>query len=679
VLLAIALGAASTSGRGAEPPVAPELMIEEAFYREVALADPQGAIRGYEQVLALPALPPRLAARARLRLGIACELLGRADLAREHFRAVSESHAAETDALQLARRRLGDHTGRDPARFMPADVLFHAELVEPAEHIRGFSKLLEGTAFQNPVDYSLRLLAPATPGEVARDGLGADREVSPAAAFLNEAFLRELQKVEGFALAVPGDARGQEDFLAVLLPGKSDILRGLVQMGLTLSKATVIGHPRGIPIFRTPPAHAPDGRAQDGPAPAGAPRNGGAADEDGTAEGIHVAIGADFIVFGNPAELITGAIERSAGGAPSLADAPDFREAEAARSGNMAFVYLGKERIRAALRAGAKPEDLPALNAIEATLGVEALRAPSLTLGKAPDGDVLTLSFRARFAGKAPAFWRAVETPAAGPGVLAAVPPEAPIFFTAGIEDGPAWWDGLHAALAPLRELAASDPQAARHIAAVDVFLSREPGRALLAEIEALAAGAWPEAGAAARTPFAILRTRSAERGRQVVEEALAAALESLYHTAGSREFRAATIPAGERQLAVRAVEPFPGFRVYVAEIAGLLVVTPSAGFLQASVREGSQRAPPFPWPRGARKVLFVRPAAFLEAEPAVRPELHAVLTAVSRLVVSTREAADGIAIDVHVPEVTAAARAALGNLEALERRREGEGEGERT
>ena len=64
ILAAVVLVAGTGSARADR--ASPAVLLEEAFYREVAAHDPQAAAVVYAQVLATPHLSPALAARARL-------------------------------------------------------------------------------------------------------------------------------------------------------------------------------------------------------------------------------------------------------------------------------------------------------------------------------------------------------------------------------------------------------------------------------------------------------------------------------------------------------------------------------------------------------------------------------------------------------------------------------------
>ena len=630
------------------PADAPELLLEEGFYLEAALADPEAAIRVYERVLASSPLPPRIAARAQLRLGLCLEILGRLDAAREQFEALASSPGAEAAAVKAARRRLGEATLNEPASFMPADVLFYTELVDPPERIQELAALLQGTPFENPVDYYATYIGRNDPirREPPAQGAGGG-EVRQAAALFNEGFLRELRKVEGFAIAVLGDAESEREFIAVLFPGSSDIIRGFIRMALTISNATPLGQVRGVPIFETQ-----EPAAKEGAAP----------------EQMCFALGREVILFGRPARLIEDAIERQASSSPSLAGAPAFREAMSSREGSLLFTYVGHERLLELLRREAKPEDRRDLELMETVLGTASLRSLSLTVSWMRSSDSLGLGMRARFASGLPALWSALRTPVSGSGPIPAVPPGSPGYLALRLDRGRERWARLREALAPIL-----DELGKRGDHGLDPLLetiAEESGSRLLDALDALAIGiADAQSSEGTAKHFASLRLDSqgpADRSA-LVEGALSAILGRVFRNRSSGVFEDIVLPspAGGEPLLARFVEPAPGLRLYHAEIRGSVVI---AAHPEILAFPGTGTAPePFA-PAGAGKALFLRPAAWGPAEP--EGSARDLLRDVPRIWVTLREEGDAVVAVLQVPEFTSVARAVLRRIAEAERRR---------
>jgi hypothetical protein len=650
--IALTLLAGPARGQAEE---APEVKLEEAFYLEVAAADPGAAVKAYQDLLADPSLPPRLAARAHLRLGISYRNLGRADRAREHFEAIAESYAAETDAVKIARRHLGEESLDDPARFLPADVLFYAELVEPGEHIRGLSELLEGTPFQNPVDYYVTYLTQAAPESTEpAPGTAGSLDASPAAAFLNEGFLRELEKVEALAVAIPGARTSESDFLLIVDHGRSNILRGLVQMGLTLSKAEGVGHVRGTPIFRIPPHDHPDRRGLDDDPPVP----------------LHMALGKEVILLGNPVELVKGAIERFSTGAASLADDPRFLEAQASRQGSLLFAYLGSGRIWEAIREDAHAASAPALGALESVLGFEGIGPIHASLARATSSDILRLSLRARLEGPAAPAWKALATPPIDPSFLRAVPAGSLAFASTRLEGGLERWESVRSALGAVLDAVppGEGEKARRDVEKIDRFLSEGAGRTFLEEIDAIGAGTVEGEGSPIESAFLLLRFRQAARGERVLEDAMTAFLGGIFDNRASRVFGSATIEIDGRDVAVRSIEPAPGIVIRAVKLEEIFVVAAGEAPLRAcaAAARGAEGAAREPLPPGASKVLHLRPSALLAAAgPRARHEARVLLGQVERALIATREGEGGLSVEIQVPDVTRTVRATLDRVAA--------------
>ena len=625
----------------------PELLLEEGLYLESALADPDAAILTYERVLAASPLPPRIAARAQLRMGLCLELLGRLDAARERFEAVASSPGAEAAAVRMARRRLGEALLDEPASFMPADVFVYAELVDPPQRIQELAALLEGTPFENPVDYYATYLGRNDPARRGPPAQGAgDGEVRQAAALFNEGFLRELRKMEGFALAVPGEAGSEREFIAVLFPGSSDIIRGFIRMALTISNATPLGQVRGVPIFETrePPS-------KEGAAP----------------EQMCYALGREVILFGRPARLLEEAIERHASGSPSLADASAFREA---RSGDesLLFTFVGHQRLLEVLRREAKPEDRRGLDLMEAVLGTGSLRSLSMTVSWMRSSDSLGLGVRARFAAGLPALWSALATSPSGSGEIPAAPPASPGYLALRVDRGRERWERLRQALAPvIDEL---EKKGDHGLVLVYQSLAEEPGSRLLDALEALVLGVAEVTSPGGKAEhFASLRlgSRSPAERSGLVEGALAALLGRVFKNRSSEEFADVELPASgtEGSLRARFVEPVPGFRVYHADIRGSDVIAADPDVLLAA-RAGSSHD--LPGPAAGGKALFLRPSAWASAEPEGSP--RDLLRDVPRAWITLREEGDAVVAVLQVPEFTTVARSILRRIAETERKR---------
>jgi hypothetical protein len=93
--------------------------------------------------------------------------------------------------------------------------------------------MLKGTPFENPLA--------AMGGGAAGQGGGQKSPADIMAALLNPSMMAEFKKIKGMAVGATGVSQNNSPFVAVLYPGKSDALRGLIMMGLNM--AGVAGEP----------------------------------------------------------------------------------------------------------------------------------------------------------------------------------------------------------------------------------------------------------------------------------------------------------------------------------------------------------------------------------------------------------------------------------------------------
>jgi hypothetical protein len=417
-------------------------------------------------------------------------------------------------------------------------------------------------------------------------------------------------------------------------------------MGLTFSKAQGVGHVRGTPIFRIPPAGQPGPADPDGDPPAP----------------LHMALGKEVILLGSPIDLVKDAIERFSTGAASLADDPGFREAQAARRGSLHFAYAESARLWEALREDADPGALPVLAALEGILGVERIGPIHTSLSRTATSDALRLDLRVRPAGAAAPAWKALATPPLDASLLGAVPAECLAFAATRWDHGPERWRSIRSALDPLLDaLPPGDGAKAREaLMRTDRFLSEGAGRTFLEEIDAIGAGMAPASGPPFESAFLVLRFREAGRGEKVLEDALTALLGRIFDNRASRAF--APEPAASGGPAVRSIEPAPGIKVRHLRIGDLFVVSAGEAALRACAEAaaGGARAEEERVPPDASKVLLIRPAALLAAAGSrASHEARILLGQIERALISTREG-DGLSVEIQVPGVTRTVRATL-------------------
>lgn len=641
---------ARDAGSAASPGPSASQRLEEAFYQEVALADPAGAVLGYRALADDPTASREVRARAHMRLGICYRLLGDAQRSREELECVIESYPLELNAVTLARRYLGEKISEDPASFMPRDLLVYVELVRPREHVRALATLVRGTPFENPVDYYVSYLeSRESDGSRATRGPPGDGPTNPAlrpraatqaAAFLNEGFLRELQKIEGLAIGVPGGEQAARHFVAVFLPGTSDILRGIVQMLLTLSGAEGVGAVRDLPILRAPPQQADV-----------APR-----DPD---EWLHVALGQSAVVLGRPRSLVEEAVKRWADGEAALADDPDFRRAQAARAGSLVFSYLSSSRVAESLRETLPPGSLPLFDSTQELVGWDQVHSLSFTVSHAPSDDSLRLTFRARFEGKRLEAWSSFRTPVLDPVLLEAVPADSPGFLALGLDDEPPPHRVIRRLLDML-EVPEDDAsrfrlQALKDLARGDAF------RDLAGQVRGLAIGMGPAGGGypAPLRGFLVLRFDDLRRGQGALETFLIALLERLGFPPEGRQPASEELELAGRHHAVRVLEPYPGIRLRCLPLEKNVVLAFSERVL--SLAAAGATVSPEAVPHRASKIVMLKTGPLLEALPDdLPPQAAALLAEVELGLLSTIEAENSLSITLTLPAITPAVRVLL-------------------
>jgi hypothetical protein len=677
-LVLFALAAASAPAQSVES------LVEEGFYLEVGRCDPRAALEVYRRALAVENLPPRLEACVRLRMGIVHDTLGDEQSARDQFRTIVERFAAETDAVRVARRYLGSLVAEDPARFMPEEMLFYIELVEPGDELDHLAEALRGTPFENPIDSS-RARAPlgaepAAPEESAEKPAAARRSptaVEMAAAYLNRSFFKEVGKIGGLAFGIPAGGRPASDHLGVASLGGSDVLQGIVTSFLAIEKPPRVGYARGLPVYRLRGGEDRGPPAGDGPD--GAPPR--------EREPVHLAFGGDVLVWGRPRRLVEEAVERFFSRRPSLASNQDFRAACASRPQSLVFAYLGPSWIDSLLDA-VEESDRALISGLRRVLDLDSLRpvAARITSTALADAHHATVTAGSR-GERERDVWSAFSTPALDPEVLRPVPPQCTGFLALHLGEGAERWRNIERAAADLAASlgAAEAAKLDAAVGALAVRLTTPPGKEILADLRSLVVGA---VDGPRLTPFhsffAVLELEDADSGEASLRQALVALARRLSQTDAGAEFRSAVRRAEDGEGAVEYVhhwlEPLPGVHPGYVRSGKRFVVSLSEAVLDAAARAAARpRAQPFQIvPDGASKVLFLRPGAIVRSQRRADVDTDPgllILSHVERALVYTQEDAGGLALHLEVPELTPTLRAVLASVAATIEREAAQGE----
>ena len=629
-----------------------EQLLEEAFFLESTTLNPQGAIEKYRAVLATPKLGPSTAARAHLRLGICYHLLGRSQKAREQFETVAADFPTETAAVKLARRMLVQPVGENPARFLPPDALFYAEFVDPGKHVHSIMELLKDTPYQNLVDVYTSYLAQRATGETIEPdkntevapllGPPSPRAVRSVSAFLNEGFLRELGNIQGAALCYPSPEAGTDEFIFVLFPGKSHIVRGSVQFFLAERNARMVASVGEYPIFKVPTR------------------------DD---ESLYIAFSDAVVLVSNVQKNVQESIQRSLGESLSLAENEDYQETLSARSGSLIFSYINIQSLLGLLERQTAEAERPIFRMTRTLLGLDHLGALSVTLSHSVANDALDLSLRLSWGSGSAAAWKIFRTPRVDPDLLEAIPADSLGFLALSLNRGPERWDTLYELL---RRLSSQIPQPGqnetlRQLQSLNATFTGPDMQAFLGALRQVVIGIaptrtrsfWPSS-------FLVLKMSDPRSGPRRFEDAVSGLAYSLLNNRASREFRTETVKLGGSERSVRVLEPLPQVTIQSLAVGDRLVVAASREVLEKVIQSRDGDAETLrSVSQGAAKVLFLRPAAISRRTGTLsRPEIQKVLLdEVHSALLHSREERGRLLVTLTVPEFQSTTKSILKRL----------------
>jgi tetratricopeptide (TPR) repeat protein len=203
-------------------------LLREGLYAEEVEGNLDTAIGIYQQIILDPTAPKNLVAQALYRQGM-CFLKKKDEAqAREVFQRLVKGYPDETEVVEKAKPVLEGLGNADPASLMPPETLAYVEIGSPGQQVATILKMLKGTPLENPFSVMGRKDGPQSAG-------GDDKNpIQMINALLNPSMLAELEKIRGLGIGVQdiGNGRNQPAII-VLYPGKSDALKGLLQMALT--------------------------------------------------------------------------------------------------------------------------------------------------------------------------------------------------------------------------------------------------------------------------------------------------------------------------------------------------------------------------------------------------------------------------------------------------------------
>jgi len=207
------------------PAQAASVSMREGLYLEEVEGDLEGAILIYQGIIDDQTAAENIVAQALYHQGLCYMKQGRETEAKAAFTQVIDDHSSQTDLLARIKPLLDELGNADPAALMPPETIAYVELGSPGQQIETILNMLKGTPLENPLEMIRNAAGASGP-----DGVGT--QVTALAALLNPNMTAEFKKVRGMGLGITGVNENGPSFIAVLFPGKSDALRGLLQMVL---------------------------------------------------------------------------------------------------------------------------------------------------------------------------------------------------------------------------------------------------------------------------------------------------------------------------------------------------------------------------------------------------------------------------------------------------------------
>jgi len=218
----------------------PGVLLQEGLYAEEIDGDLDKAIGIYQQVVKTPEATEAQRAQALYRMGM-CHLKKQDELkAKSAFQTLINTYPQQTKVIEKIRPLLAKLVDLDPASLMPPHTKIYFEIGSPGRQIEKIMNMLQGTPLENP----LQILGDSR-GETPPTSEAGSQGQSPMgilSALLNPSMMAELKKIRGIAVGVTEIRQSNPPMIAVLNPGKSDALRGII-----LAALGMIGQP-GAPM-----------------------------------------------------------------------------------------------------------------------------------------------------------------------------------------------------------------------------------------------------------------------------------------------------------------------------------------------------------------------------------------------------------------------------------------------
>ncbi|MBN1492013.1 MAG: DUF3352 domain-containing protein, partial [Phycisphaerae bacterium] len=408
----------------------PDVLMREAAYQENTLGNLDAAIGLYERVVADEAAPKPLRAQARLRLGMCLAKRGEPDKASAEFQTVVEKHAEQPQLVAEAKRQLELFATANPASIMPPETIVYAELIRPGAQLEHILAMFAEAGMPDPLS-AIMGRAAATQATTGVKGV----LTAPAAMLLNPDMVREFKKIEGIAVGLQeidlsDTGNGIPKFVAVLYPGQSDALRGILGLAFATAEGGA-STPYGMAMVRAITVGRHKGQLRS----------------------IWLATSDRAFLASSDETTLKEALDRLAGKATSsLADSEEFqRQAAARRRDSAVLVYADMTRVMDLMRNAMKHNGDPGQLAVMETVGLDALEQVVSRLRLA-DHSLLAEVSAALKAGSACAMYDVLRTAKVDRSLLAYVPADVLGFATVSLDDGAKQFDALLALVEQVRK-----------------------------------------------------------------------------------------------------------------------------------------------------------------------------------------------------------------------------------
>jgi len=194
-------------------------LLQEGLYAEEVDGDIDAAIRIYEQIIKDGSAQRSHIAQALYRQGMCYLKKQNEGQAKIVFGKLVADFSDQTKVVSKVKPLLEELGNADPAALMPPETIIYMETGSPGRQIETILNMLKGTPFENPLAVLGGGKSGKSPGDIM-------------AALMNPAMMAEFKKIRGMGVGITGISQNNPPFTAVLFPGKSDALRGLILAGL---------------------------------------------------------------------------------------------------------------------------------------------------------------------------------------------------------------------------------------------------------------------------------------------------------------------------------------------------------------------------------------------------------------------------------------------------------------